>query len=64
MSDNLISRLRTSPKQVAESYARGLVDFWRFRPDLRRLYSTGDVAYVESLAKQAGRLDYNKALIN
>lgn len=54
MPENLISRIRTAPAKVAQSLARGLCDFLRFRPDLRRLYQPGDLAYIESLAAKGG----------
>lgn len=62
MSENLVSRIRLMPSRVAIKYAEGLLSLLTFNPQIRLMYSTADLAYIESLAAR-GKNDpvhYNK----
>ena len=53
--------LRRMPTDRAKSIARGIVNLWAWRPDLRRLYDPADVALIQHLAGAVAPLRYSKA---
>ena len=49
--DNPMELVRRMPRPEAIAYARGILEMLKIRPDLRRDYSTADLAYLESLVR-------------
>ncbi len=50
MSDANLDILRKMPPERAAAYARGLMSLFAWRPTLRQMYSSADLAYVATLA--------------
>lgn len=53
--------LRRMPADRAKAIAAGIVTMWSWRPDLRRLYDSADIALISHLAGPVAPLRYSKA---
>lgn len=60
-STDIMQIVRRLPQADAAAYAIGLLHLLKMRPDLRWKYDVNDLAYLESVARSVGRMDFARA---